>query len=150
MSVTPIAIPDALLREIAHHARTTFPFECCGYLTGPRGEDRVDAIVRCTNAQADVLPERGAESSFAIDGAELFAFARSLDGPQPARVVYHSHPNGGAYFSALDRDVARRGGYPVQHLVVGLTAGGTTEAALFAELDGDFVDIARWPKSVLG
>ena len=41
-----------------------------------------------------------------IAGAELFAFARSFDSDRPARIVYHSHTNGRAYFSEVDREVA--------------------------------------------
>jgi proteasome lid subunit RPN8/RPN11 len=137
-------IAVALLREVARHARECFPQECCGYLTS-------DAIVRCTNAQASgnhpITPERGPETGFVIAGAELFVFARSFDGPSPARVVYHSHTNGRAYLSAVDRDVVRLAGYPVQQLVVGVTQDAVTEAALF---DPQFVEIARWHGEVLG
>ena len=84
------------LAEIHAHARAAFPQECCGYVT--------DVVVRCANAWE--AASRTTESAFAIDGAELIAFARTFDGPSPARVVYHSHTNGRAYFSALDRAVA--------------------------------------------
>ena len=135
-------IAVALLREVARHARECFPHECCGYLTDA-------AVVRCTNAQASGLhpttPERGPETGFVIAGAELFAFARSFEGPSPARIIYHSHTNGRAYLSQVDREVG--GGYPVQHLVVGVTEDAVTEAALF---DQDFVEIARWRGEVLG
>ena len=131
-------IAPELLAAAARHARACFPAECCGYLTD-------DAIVPCRNAQADgehpTHPERGPETGFVIAGAELLAFARTFDGPRPARVVYHSHPNGRAYFSEVDRDSARSSGYPVRHLVIGVTAAGATEAALFTA-DGD--QLARW------
>src|SRR5262249_53285399 len=137
-----------VLVAIYGHARAAFPEECCGYLVGPRGGAGVDAAVACRNAQADgdhpIAPERGADAGFVITGAELFAFARSLDGERPARIVYHSHPGGRAYFSEVDREVARTAGYPVQHLVIGVTAEGVTEAAQFAEHAGDFVEVARW------
>lgn len=142
MSARPVAIPRAVLEAVFAHARATYPAECCGYLTGPRDAGEVTAAVPCANAL-------GGDDQFAIDGAELIAFARSLDGPLPARVVYHSHPNGRAYFSERDRAAATAGGgpsYPVQHLVVGVTATGVTEAALFAWSAGarDVVEIARW------
>ena len=118
-------IPAALLAEVYAHAREAFPAECCGYLTGAR-------VVRCTNVDASA-------TTFAIGGRELLDFARSFDGPEPARILYHSHPNGRAYISATDR--AQAGGYPVRHLVVGVTAEGITEAALF---DEGFVELGRW------
>lgn len=148
--MTAIAIPAPVLAAIYDHARATFPDECCGYLVGPHGA--IDAAVRCRNAQRDgehpTHPERGADTGFVIAGAELLAFARSLDGDRPARVVYHSHTNGRAYFSEVDRQVAGAPPhYPVQHLVVGVSAAGLTEAAQYAWSDEahEFVEVARWP-----
>jgi len=118
-------IAAALLAEIYAHAREAFPLECCGYIAGER-------VVRCANEDAS-------PTSFAIGGRDLLDFARSFDGAAPARVLYHSHTNGRAYISPTDR--AQAGGYPVQQLVVGVTAEGITEAALF---DEHFVELARW------
>ncbi len=147
----PIAIPDAVRAQIYDHARAAFPAECCGYLTGPAAAaGTVDAAVACRNAQADgehpTEPQRGADTGFVIAGAELLAFARSLDGPRPARVVYHSHTNGRAYFSAVDHALADGPAYPVQHLVVGVTARGVTEAAQLAWSPAAraYVEVARW------
>ena len=147
----PIAMPDALRAQIYAHARAAFPAECCGYLTGSAAGIAVDTAVACRNAQPDgahpTEPHRGADTGFVIAGAELLAFARSFDGPGPARIVYHSHTNGRAYFSAVDQELARGPAYPVQHLVVGVTAHGELEAAQFAWSDeaGAYVEIARWP-----
>jgi [CysO sulfur-carrier protein]-S-L-cysteine hydrolase len=148
--IGPIAIPDALRAQIYAHARAAFPAECCGYLTGPAASPTVDTAVACRNAQPDgghpTHPHRGPDTGFVIAGAELLAFARSFDGPRPARVVYHSHPNGRAYFSDVDQDLARGPAYPVQHLVVGVTARGVTEAAQLAwsPAGGAYVEVARW------
>jgi proteasome lid subunit RPN8/RPN11 len=84
-------------------------------------------------------------------------FARSFDTDRPARVVYHSHTNGRAYFSTVDRRMADGPAYPVQHIVigVGVTAGARpasdrapaiTEVAQFAwsEAARDHVEVARW------
>jgi proteasome lid subunit RPN8/RPN11 len=155
--VTPIAIPSELLEAIYAHAIAAFPDECCGYLIG-RSPGVVDGAVACRNAQADgehpVAPARGADTGFVITGAELFHFARSFDGDRPARIVYHSHTNGRAYFSAVDRQVAAGPAYPVQHVVIGVAPGAAldarlpavTEAAQFAwsAADADYVEVARW------
>jgi [CysO sulfur-carrier protein]-S-L-cysteine hydrolase len=152
--MTPIAIPKFVLETVYDHARATFPDECCGYLIGPRDAAAVDGAVLCRNAQQDgehpTAPDRDADTGFVIAGGELFTFAKSFAGERPARVVYHSHTNGRAYFSEVDRDVAASAAgphYPVQHLVVGVTAEGLTEAAQFAWSDEvrDFVELARWP-----
>lgn len=150
-----IAIPNSVLAAVEDQARAAFPHECCGYLVGPATGTAVDAIVACRNAQADgthpTAPERTAKTGFVIADEELFAFARSFDTPRPARIVYHSHTNGRAYFSSVDRQVARLAQYPVQHLVVGVTALGVTQSAQFAWVPevSDFVEVSRWATPVL-
>lgn len=148
-----ITIPDELLAAAYAHARATFPAECCGYFVGPRDGDAVAAIVACRNAQEDgehpTHPERTAETGFVIAGAELFTFARGFACDTPPRIVYHSHTNGRAYFSAVDHENAIVHGhpaYPVQHLVIGVTGDGLTECAQFAWSAhvADFVEVARW------
>jgi len=143
--VTALAIPEPLLAGLYAHALTAFPDEACGYLTGPRGAAAVDAMVACRNAQPDgehpIAPARGADTGFVIAGAELLAFARTFDSSHPARIVYHSHTNGRAYLSDVDREMALASGYPVHHLVIGLTAAGVTEVAQF---DETLAEIARW------
>lgn len=142
--MTPITIPADVRAQVYAHARATFPDECCGYLRGAT-PDAVDAVVACRNAQADgehpIAPARGADTGFVIAGAELLQFARSFDGDHPARVVYHSHTNGRAYLSEVDRQMALNSGYPVQHLVIGVTADAVTVVAQF---DFDLVEVARW------
>lgn len=138
-----VVISDVHLRQIYDHARRAFPLECCGYL---RGSDAIaDELIACTNADRQ-HPER----NFAIDGDELFAFARTFFTPRPARLIYHSHTNGRAYFSKTDRDQSATADgphYDCQHLVVGLNADRIVEAAQFAwSFDAkDFVELARWP-----
>lgn len=147
--MTPIAIPESIRRELYAHALAVFPSECCGYLIGP-APDAVDEAIACSNAQASgehpIAPERTAETGFVIGGRELLEFARSFDSERPARVVYHSHTNGAAYFSDIDRSMAEGPTYPVQHLVIGVGAGEVTEVAQFAWSDeaSDFVEVARW------
>ena len=151
--MTAIAIPGDVLAAIYAHAIAVYPDECCGYLVGAAA-GAVDAAVACRNAQADgehpIAPERGADTGFVIAGAELYGFARSFDTARPARIVYHSHTNGRAYFSAVDRRMAASDAgpaYPVQHVVIGVAAGRVTEAAQFAWSDAarDYVELARWP-----
>jgi proteasome lid subunit RPN8/RPN11 len=155
--VTPIAIPAELLEAIYAHATAAFPDECCGYLIG-RSPEAVDGVVACHNAQADgehpVAPARGADTGFVITGRELFQFAKSFDGDRPARIVYHSHTNGRAYFSTVDREVAAGPAYPVQHVVIGVALGAAFDARLpaitevgqfaWSAADGDYVEVARW------
>jgi proteasome lid subunit RPN8/RPN11 len=140
----PVAIPDPFLRQIYRYARMAYPIECCGYLRGPAGVAAIDELIACTNAES-VKPGQ----NFAIDGDELFAFARTFWTSRPARVIYHSHTNGRAYFSETDQaQSASEDGphYDCQHLVVGVTADRVTEVAQFAWSSDDnaFIEVARW------
>lgn len=152
----PLTIPAEILTRIYEEARRAFPAECCGWLTGPAGADRVSDIRPCINAQVDgdhpSANGRTPDQAYVIAGDDLLAFNRAFDEPTPPRVIYHSHPNGRAYFSDMDQDVARSPwgdgpSYPVQQLVVGLDAERVAEAALFAWSDSaeKFVEIARFP-----
>ena len=94
---------------------------------------------------------RGAETAYVITGSDLLALNHSLDSDAPAKVIFHSHPNGRAYFSPTDREVATSPwgdgpAYPVQQLVVGINGERVVEAALFAWDDdaGGFVELARY------
>ncbi|HLF04546.1 MAG TPA: Mov34/MPN/PAD-1 family protein [Dehalococcoidia bacterium] len=151
----PIQVSPALLEQVYREARRAFPYECCGWLAGPREGPAVEQLRPCVNAQETgghpTAAQRGAESAYVLSGPDLLALNRSLESPQPARIIYHSHPNGQAYFSPTDRQVARSPwgdgpAYPVQQLVVGIDARRVVEAALFAWSDeaGDFVEIARY------
>jgi proteasome lid subunit RPN8/RPN11 len=157
MSGKPVAIAPELMAEISRHALAAFPAECCGWLVGPRGGDAVTRVRPCRNAigEADgehpTQPARRADTAYVIAGDDLLELARTLDGPEPPRVIYHSHPNGRAYFSATDQAVAtdpwgEGPNYPVQQLVVGVLADRPVEAALFDWDDaaGKFVEIARF------
>lgn len=155
----PVAISQQLMAQVFAEARAAFPDECCGWLIGPRGEARVTDIRPCANAQATArstsdsaaVPDRSAESAYTIAGPDLLALNHGLDSATPPRIIFHSHPNGKAYFSATDQRVARSPwgdgpAYPVQHLVVGIDESRVTEAALFAwsNAAAEYVEIARF------
>lgn len=150
-----LTIPEPLLAEIYAHARAAFPAECCGWIAGPKGGATATRVRPCHNAyDAAAHPtaqDRTAETAYVIAGDDLLALSRELDGAEPPRVLYHSHPNGRAYFSDTDRRVATDPWgdgpmLPVQQLVVGIDAERVVEAALFAwdEAASGFVEIARW------
>ena len=154
-SLTPLEIPSEILAEVYREARRTFPFECCGWLSGPADGTGVDAVRSCENAQDEgthpTKAERGAETAYVLTGRDLLDLNNSLDSDVPAKVIFHSHPNGRAYFSPTDREVATSPwgdgpAYPVQQLVVGITETRVEEAALFAWSDEEegFVEIARY------
>ena len=152
---SPVAIDRGLLERVYQEARKSYPAECCGWIAGPRGEARATHLRTCTNAQAGgehpTQANRGLDTAYVIAGADLLALNRELDGDEPAKLIYHSHYNGRAYFSETDHEVATSPWgdgplYPVQQLVIGISPERVEEAALFAWSDqhGGFVEIARF------
>ena len=156
MAESPLAlnIPREVLADIYREARNAYPAECCGWLSGPRDGSAVTAVRRCENAQASgthpTEADRGLERAYVFTTSDALELSLSLDGEMPALVIYHSHPNGRAYFSPTDVEVASPWGdgpaYPVQQLVVGIDNLRVVEAALFAWSDAEpgFVEIARY------
>lgn len=151
----PLAIPPSLLDAVYREARAAYPNECCGWLTGPAAGPAVDQIRPAVNAQElgnhPTAAERTAERAYVFAHADLMALNDSLDTDQPARIIYHSHPNGMAYLSDTDRAVAASPwgygpAYPVQQLVVGIDDHRVVEAALFGWDDaaGGFAELARY------
>ena len=154
-SPTPLEIPAWVLEEVYREARRAFPYECCGWVSGPRDGTAASVVRPCSNAQPSgahpIASDRGPETAYVIAGEELLELSRGLDGDMPPRVIYHSHPSGQAYFSETDRRVAASPwgdgpAFPVQQLVVGIDRDRVVEAALFAwsDQDGSFVEIARY------
>ena len=155
MTVQTMNIHDDILAEIYLHAREEFPNECCGWLTGPRESDSVAKVRRAVNAYRPsahpTAPDRTAETAYVIDGADLLELNNTMDDPEPPLVIYHSHPNGRAYFSDTDRKVATDPWgdgpvYPVRQLVVGIGADRVVEARLFDwdDTKKGFVEVARF------
>ncbi len=151
----PLRIPPDILEAVYQEARTAFPAECCGWLTGPAQGGGVDAVRPAANDQSSgahpTAAERTAETAYVFNSADLLELNGSLDSDTPARIIYHSHPNGRAYLSDTDRTVATSPwgdgpAYPVQQLVVGIDAERVVEAALFDWSDeaGGFVELARF------
>ena len=200
--LTPLKISPNVLADIYREARSAFPYECCGWLSGPKDGGEVTVVRACENAQAlgthPTEAQRGAETAYVITGKDLLSLNHTLEsdtriqvfdlegqflrewgsegegdgeffGPSgialdgegnvyvadsenyPAKVIFHSHPNGRAYLSPTDREVATSPwgdgpAYPVQQLVVGIDGDRVVEAALFAWSDdeGGFVQIDRF------
>lgn len=136
------------LRAIYRQAREEFPRECCGYILGD-GEDAV--LVECANRQDQLHaldPEahpRTAENGYNIGGKELLTLVRSFESSRPARIIYHSHPRVGAYFSDEDTQAAIAAGYAVDYLVVDVQDDGVREAVLFRRNGDRYEAIASYP-----
>ena len=152
---TPLEVPRDILEEIYRQARREYPHECCGWLAGDRDGTSVTTVRACVNMQAQgghpSAPGRSAETAYVFGAQDLLELNHSLDSDRPARIIYHSHPNGQAYLSDIDRGVAISPwgdgpAYPVQQLVIGIDAHRIVDAALYDWSDeaSDFIEIARF------
>jgi proteasome lid subunit RPN8/RPN11 len=152
---TPVTLSRDLLERVFREARKSYPAECCGWIAGPKGQHSATRLRTCSNAQDEgdhpTQSGRGTDTAYVIGGADLLALNRELDGDEPAKLIYHSHYNGRAYFSETDHQVATSPWgdgplYPVQQLVIGISPTRVEEAALFAwsEPDKGFIEIQRF------
>ncbi|MQF69022.1 hypothetical protein FIM12_01610 [SAR202 cluster bacterium AD-804-J14_MRT_500m] len=152
---TALKIPRSILNQAYRQARRSFPNECCGWLSGSRDSDEVSRIRECVNAQSSgnhpTKPSRTAEIAYVFTSTDLIDLYHSLDTKMPARIIFHSHPNGRAYLSPTDRQVATSPWgdgpvYPVQQLVIGIDGDQIVEAALFSwsDEDLDFIEVDRY------
>ncbi len=132
-------IPADALKQIASHARGTYPAECCGLvLADARGALTFRPIANI----AGTAEARGTSTRSGRDGyvMEPKALLRALEEAEQAGgrlwAIVHSHPEVGAYFSSEDRDMALGGGdeplWPgVQYLVVSVRSGRVDGARLY-------------------
>jgi adenylyltransferase/sulfurtransferase len=150
----PIVSPEALA-EIYAHARREYPNECCGIIYGPKGAPAADRAVACANiqnrlhAEDPIRFERDARTAYNLDAPDLFKLDRSLRGDNPAKIVYHSHVDVGAYFSDTDKAAALFDGqpsYPVDYVVIDVKSDGARCAVQFAwdTVRASFVEVARY------
>ncbi len=142
-----ISVTKEALAEIYAHAAREYPRECCGIVFGPRTSIDASRVLVCKNIQDELHAEdpemftRDAHTAFNFAASDLLKLNKSLRGDEPARIIYHSHPDrghtreDGAYFSVTDQAVAVMDGepsYPVEYLVVDVRPEGAHHAAQFA------------------
>lgn len=143
-------IDAAALTQVFDHARASYPRECCGYLI--QEEQGQWRCVPCENQQDKLHaldPEqypRDARTAYHIGGGQLLALVRSFESSSPVKIIYHSHPEGGAYFSRTDSEAAQQAGYPVDYLVVDAQKGDPQEAKLFRQSGQEFEEIAVYTR----
>jgi proteasome lid subunit RPN8/RPN11 len=124
------------LREIAAHARATYPQECCGLvLADAAGALRFLAIDNV--AGSSEISARTKRDGYVMDPNQLLsALEQSEREGGRLHAIVHSHPDVGAYFSKEDRDMALGGAdeplWPgVQYLVVSVRSGRVDGARLY-------------------
>ena len=149
-------VTDQALAEMYAHARRDYPNECCGVVFGPKGAPAANRAVPCANIQNELHAEdpvkhaRDARTAYNLGAADLFKLDKSLRGETPAKIVYHSHVDVGAYFSDTDQAAAQMDGeptYPVEYLVIDVRKDGIGGAGQFAwdAAQRRYLEIGRYP-----
>ncbi len=135
------ALRAVLLQEIYRHAAQAYPDECCGFvrLSGEvhRAVNQQDAL----RAQDPARWPHSAREAYSLSPDDLYLFGMSFFSDDPAIVVYHSHPDVGAYFS--DKDIADalhdgRPTYDVDHLVIDVRRGRPQGAKLYRFVNSQY------------
>ncbi|MBN3724574.1 Mov34/MPN/PAD-1 family protein [Burkholderia sp. Ac-20379] len=129
------------LGAIYRHARDTYPKECCGFVLADASVKEGTNIQDELHAADPRRYQRSAANGYTFSVADTVFLHGSFKTPNPVSVLYHSHPDVGAYFSREDIDKALYAGepvLPVDYLVVDVAAGIVRGAKLFAWCNGRF------------
>ncbi len=163
-ALTPVpTLTATLLTAMYTHAQSTYPEECCGFLFGPHESPVVDTVQPCVNEQNRyhaLDPERfprTARTAYYLGGKDLRLLMQSMTSPRPVKIIYHSHIDVGAYFSAEDiraalgrePDATAEPLYPVDYLVIDAQGDHVAGAKLFRwdAQQHAFAQIATYPGS---
>jgi proteasome lid subunit RPN8/RPN11 len=129
---------DAMIAQ----AEREFPFECCGFVIADSTTEEVRPIKNIQNrkhAEDPAAFPRDARTAFLMEPREHLAVMKEVDRRKlELKVVYHSHPDHDAYFSATDRAAAcsfdpSEPDYPdTIYIVMSIRSGKFVNAAAFA------------------
>ena len=134
-------IHRADMDAIVAHAEREFPNECCGFIIGDDASEDVRPITNIQNQMHAKDPAgfpRDARTAFLMEPKEHLAVMNEIDHRRLAlKIVYHSHPDHDAYFSATDRAQAcsfdpEYPDYPdTAYIVISIRSGKFVRAAAF-------------------
>jgi len=97
-----LVISTAHLLRIEHHARDSYPHECCGVLVGYTAGERLVTAVHHTANRAT----NGTRDSYRIGPREILRIMRGLGDGLQIVGFYHSHPDFPPVPSAQDAEKA--------------------------------------------
>lgn len=138
--------------RVRAQAEAEYPAECCGVLLTRAGTEPQRLLVPCRNVQNELHAKdpqrhpRDARTAYFIDPKDLLAIGRREGEGYNVDVIYHSHIDAGAYFSATDKQNALMDGvpfYPAATYVVVSVMGGVVadqRAFVWQPAAQDFVE----------
>ena len=140
-------IPTQALNRIYFHARKSYPDECCGLIL-KRGIRPCKNILDRLHQEDPVRYPRNARQGFVFSSEDSLFLNKNIASENPVTVIYHSHPNVGAYFSNEDKNNALYDGkpiYAVDHLVIDIQEDVIVCSKLFRFIELDYQEIAILP-----
>ncbi len=130
------------LTRIRAQAEAEYPAECCGVVLARGGAAPERVLMPCRNVQDDKHREdpaafpRESREAYYMDPRDLLAIGRREAQGYAVAVIYHSHIDVGAYFSATDRQNALMDGEPTYpdavYVVVSVMGGRAVDARAFS------------------
>jgi [CysO sulfur-carrier protein]-S-L-cysteine hydrolase len=139
-----VALSEPILAEILRQAEAGYPEEICGVLIGRRDAPATYELRQVPN-RANQEPQqdptgvaRDARTAYLMDPKTQLAILRELDDRGwELLLIYHSHPDHEASFSAMDRERALTlDGRPLwpgaAYLVVSVRAGQVRGVSAYA------------------
>jgi [CysO sulfur-carrier protein]-S-L-cysteine hydrolase len=142
-----LSMPKGLLEQIHQHALECYPNECCGFISGPAEDPpQLSAAQREAN-EADKYHKldpqtfpRTARTYFKINELRAArAFDQGDESGAPIKVIYHSHCDAGAYFSAEDAATFASDNtlmWPCAFVVVSVLEGRVADTKLWVHRPG--------------
>ena len=151
-------IPAQILAQCHAHGVEAYPEETCGFIVGNLDDtESLETVYPMRNIMNELHKEdpeqfpRTGRDGYMIDPREHMKLERSLKkAGKQIKVIYHSHPDVGAYFSEKDKEDALWNGnarYPgITFLVCATNQGEAGDAILadFNATENDF-DITEIP-----
>jgi proteasome lid subunit RPN8/RPN11 len=131
----------AALQDAYRHASEAYPDECCGFILASGQVHRAVNNQDVLHAEDPIRWPRSARNAYSLAPTDLYQLGLTFMGADPAIIVYHSHPDVGAYFSEKDAADALYEGkpiYDVDYLVIDVRQTVPKGAKLFRFIDSTF------------
>lgn len=153
MSAKDLQISSYVMDMMILHAERDYPNETCGLVIGPKEKPKAIGVFPIPNIQDELHAKdpktypREAKTAYFMDPKQLQIVEKEAASKGfNTKIIYHSHPDHGVYFSEEDKAMACPWGEPndpeVGYLVIGVDQGKTSGASLFYWDEGkkDFLE----------
>lgn len=136
-------ISEYVLKQVCQLSEKAYPSEACGIIIGPKQHHNAIGVFPIKNIQ-DELHEKDAEkyprtskNAYYMCPTEMKKIEKEAEHKGfEFKVIFHSHPDHGVYFSDEDKLMAAPWGEPnnpnLHWLVVSVGHGKATAASLFS------------------